>query len=83
MWFGEALSQQDIHQAALSAQNCDLFLVIGTSSLVQPAASFMQLAKSNGAKTVVINLEETVADHEADFVFHGKAGEILPELFSF
>ena len=83
VWFGEALSQQDIHQAALSAQNCDLFLVIGTSSLVQPAASFMQLAKSNGAKTVVINLEETVADHEADFVFHGKAGEILPELFSF
>ncbi|BBM82723.1 SIR2 family NAD-dependent protein deacylase [Candidatus Uabimicrobium amorphum] len=81
VWFGEALRKQDINQAVLSSQNCDLFLVIGTSCLVQPAASFMQLAKSEGAKTAVINLEETVADHHADFVFHGKAGEVLPELF--
>ncbi|WP_372369646.1 NAD-dependent deacylase [Candidatus Uabimicrobium sp. HlEnr_7] len=82
VWFGESLSKSNINQAFLSAQNCDLFLVIGTSSLVQPASSLIQIAKSSGAKTAVINLEETVADHDADFVFHGKAGEILPELFS-
>lgn len=80
VWFGETLAMSDIHQATQTAQNCDLFMVIGTSCVVYPAAQFIHMAKSHGAKIAIVNLEPTPMDVIADFIFYGKSGEILPQI---
>jgi NAD-dependent deacetylase len=54
--------------------------VIGTSALVQPAASFALVAKEQGARVVEINLEVTPYSHKLDLALRGKAGEILPQV---
>lgn len=81
VWFGEALEQHNVTQAVHTAEKCDLFMVVGTSCLVHPAAQFINMAKSNGAKVAIVNLDPTPADGMADFLFHGKSGDILPQLF--
>lgn len=81
VWFGESLEQKNISQAVNTAQNCDLFMVVGTSCVVHPAAQFISLAKSSGAKVAIVNLDPTPADSLADFLFHGKSEEVLPEIF--
>jgi NAD-dependent deacetylase len=55
-------------------------LVIGTSAVVQPAASMALEAKESGAAVVEINLEKTPHSHVMDFTLLGKAGEVLPRL---
>ena len=80
VWFGESLSTSVLQTAANAATRAQLFLVIGTSALVQPAASLPLLAQQNGAKLVEINLEETPLSAQADASFWGKAGELLPRL---
>ena len=64
-----------------SLRSCNIFIAIGTSGLVYPAAGFARTAKSYGAKTVLVNLE-ALESGESDFdeVHIGKAEEILPEL---
>ncbi len=57
-----------------------MFLVIGTSALVHPAASLPVSAKRSGAVVIEINLEETPLSPFADISLRGKSGEILPEL---
>jgi NAD-dependent deacetylase len=80
VWFGEIL-QRDILETALQASRmCNVFLSIGTSGLVQPAATLPMLAKQNGAVIVEINVEETPLTPSVDYNFRGKSGEILPEL---
>lgn len=80
VWFGEPLIPGVLKVAIDQIGKADVFMSIGTSNLVQPAASFYQLAKDHGAVTVEINLEPTPNSGLMDFALHGKAGEILPEL---
>jgi NAD-dependent deacetylase len=78
VWFGEMLPQDVIHQAYLAAENASVFLSIGTSALVQPAASLPVMAKNRGAYLVEINVEPTVLSSHADEFLQGKSGEVLP-----
>ncbi len=80
VWFGEPLIPGVLKLAIDRVAKADVFLSIGTSNMVQPAASFYQLAKDHGAVTIEINLEPTPNTGLMDFALHGKAGEILPEL---
>ena len=57
--------------------DCDLFLVVGSSLLVQPAATLPAVAKQQGARLVIINKDATPLDSMADLVFHTSASEVL------
>jgi NAD-dependent SIR2 family protein deacetylase len=80
VWFGESLSERDV-AAALEATDCDVFLTVGTSALVFPAAGFAFDARRRGALTVEINLDETVASSAVDLTIRGLAEEVLPALY--
>jgi NAD-dependent deacetylase len=80
VWFGEALPVDPLERAIRAVEACDLMLVIGTSSLVQPAASMADAALARGAPVVEINLEPTPLSDLATVALHGKAGEILSRL---
>ncbi len=78
--FGEQLPYKELQAAQQDARQCDCMLIIGSSLEVEPAASLPALAKRNGAKVVMINLEETFFDNHADIVIHGDAAQILPQI---
>ena len=80
VWFGEALPRDQLEAAVEAARGCDVFLSIGTSGVVQPAASLAFAAHNRGAVVVEINAEPTPLTSKANFVFHGRSGEILPGL---
>jgi NAD-dependent deacetylase len=82
VWFGEPLRAAAIRRASEAAASCDLMLVVGTSALVQPAASLPMIAKAHGAYVVEVNPEPTPLTSLADESHHGKAGEILPDLLA-
>jgi NAD-dependent deacetylase len=79
VWFGEMLDPAVIARAS-AALSCDVFLSIGTSSVVYPAAGFLHDAKSRGAFTVEINPEETPMSADVDVVLRGGAEDVLPRL---
>lgn len=78
--FGENLSAQTLKTASEKAKSCDVCLVIGTSSLVYPAASLPEIARQSGAKVIEINPEETSLTASANVSIRRRAGEFLPEL---
>lgn len=80
VWFGEALPEDALQSAREASGNCDIFFSIGTSSLVQPAASLPYLALDHGALVVEINPTETPLSSQATYTLHGAAGEVLPGL---
>ena len=80
VWFGESLDSALLNRAVQASRTCQVMLVIGTSAVVQPAASLAFEAKQTGAVVAEINLEETPNSGIMDFVLLGKAGEILPKL---
>ncbi|HLO31974.1 MAG TPA: NAD-dependent deacylase [Anaerolineales bacterium] len=80
VWFGEALPRDQLEAAVEAARACDVFFSIGTSGVVQPAASLAFAAHNRGALVVEINAEPTPLTPKADYALHGKSGEILPEL---
>ncbi len=80
VWFGETLPRDAIERAFQEARQCDVFFSIGTSAVVEPAASLPRLAKSSGAFLVEINPNETPISGIADVVVRSKAGEALPEV---
>lgn len=80
VWFGEMLPEAALRAAWAAAGECDLFLSIGTSAVVQPAASLISVAAARGAKTVEINREPTPISGGVDWSVLGKSGEILPRL---
>lgn len=80
VWFGEALDPGILKAAVEAAGNCRLMLVVGTSSVVQPAASLALEAKSAGSYVAEINLEPTPHSRFMDLSLQGKAGDILPRL---
>ncbi|KZY62250.1 NAD-dependent protein deacylase [Oleiphilus sp. HI0071] len=76
VWFGEMpLYMDEIYQAL---EQCDLFLSIGTSGNVYPAAGFVEIANRAGAETIEINLEPSAVHTSFDRHVEGKAGEALP-----
>ncbi|MFT5612373.1 MAG: NAD-dependent deacetylase [Arenicella sp.] len=76
VWFGEMpLYMDEIYQALAE---CDLFIAIGTSGNVYPAAGFVQMANQAGAHTLEINLEQSSVATDFDDAIYGKAGEVLP-----
>ena len=80
VWFGEMPYFLDEISGALT--NCDLFIAVGTSAQVYPAAGFVQAAKDAGATTVEVNLEPTAASHWFDLSLIGPASIKLPMLMS-
>lgn len=82
VWFGENLPQLALQSAIRAAAACDLFLTVGTSAIVQPAASLPLTALENNVPTVEINPQATPITPYIDFVLNGPAGEILPALIA-
>ena len=82
VWFGEILPIDAFRLAETHARKCDLFISVGTSGVVYPAAGLSSLAKSSGAFLAEINTEPTELSSIMDVTFQGKSGEILPELIS-
>lgn len=80
VWFGEALPRDQLEAAVIAARSCEIFFSIGTSGIVQPAASLAFAAHHRGAALVEINAEPTPLTPKADYVLQGKSGEILPRL---
>ncbi len=80
VWFGEALPRPALAAAVEAAQACDLFFAIGTSALVQPAASLPFEAIRRGAVTVEINADVTPLTPRVTHALRGLAGEVLPAL---
>ena len=80
VWFGEALPAAELEAASAAARSCDLFLSVGTSGVVYPAASLPYEALENGATVVEVNPDRTPLSASADFSLRGRAGEVLPEL---
>lgn len=79
--FGESLPEEAFVQAARETRNAELFIVLGSSLAVSPANFFPVEAKENGAKLVIINMEPTDVDDEADLVINErKISEVLQEL---
>lgn len=82
VWFGEPLPARELEAAMQAARACQVFFSIGTSGLVQPAASLPFLARQAGALVVEVNAEATPLTPLVDFVLTGKSGQILPELIA-
>jgi NAD-dependent deacetylase len=80
VWFGEMLPEPTLTEAFRLSAGCQLFLSIGTSSLVHPAAALPRLALEAGATLVEINPHATPLSESAHFVLNGPAGEVLPAL---
>lgn len=75
--FGQAMPQDQMARAEQATLSADLFVVLGSSLVVFPAAGFPMLAKRNGATLVIVNREATDLDEIADFVVHGEIGPTL------
>ncbi len=75
--FGQAMPEIQMARAQDETQNCDLFIVLGSSLVVYPAAGFPQIAKRRGAKLVILNRDPTDQDDDADLVMHGEIGPTM------
>jgi NAD-dependent deacetylase len=80
VWFGEPLPEEAIENATAAASHCDVFLSIGTSTVVEPAASLPFVARQAGAMVIEINPESTLLTAAAQISLRGLAGDILPQL---
>jgi len=78
--FGQAMPEAPMARAREEALNCDLFLVLGSSLVVYPAAGFPLLAKENGAALVIVNREATEQDAYADLVIHDEIGAVMRDV---
>ncbi|MHC4948201.1 MAG: SIR2 family NAD-dependent protein deacylase [Planctomycetota bacterium] len=82
VWFGEMLPPAAWAAAERACTTCDVLLVVGTSAVVYPAAGLIGLAKSAGAKVVIVNTESSDASDLADVELLGPAGEIVPRVLT-
>jgi len=80
VWFGESLPRDQLERSVEAARACEVFFSIGTSGVVQPAASLAYSARNHGAVVIEINAEPTPLTPKVDFFIQGKSGEILPAL---
>jgi NAD-dependent deacetylase len=77
--FGQSMPAAEMHAAREQSMACDLFLSLGSSLVVYPAAGFPEIAKRNGARLVIINRDSTGMDHLADLVINDSIGAVLAE----
>ena len=82
IFFGEALPEAVLQEATWRASHCDLFIAIGSSLVVYPAAYMPLYAKQSGAKLVIVNLTPTPADRTADVVIHASAGGVMERVLA-
>lgn len=80
VWFGEPLPAEALEAALRASRRADLFLVLGTSAVVYPAAALPRMALEHGARLIEVNLEPTELSSAADISLHGKIGELLPQI---
>ena len=80
VWFGESLAEEDLQRSHAALRSCDLLLIVGTSGVVYPAASFATVAKAAGAFVVELNLDPTPNSDLVDVSVRGRAKDILPAL---
>jgi NAD-dependent deacetylase len=80
VWFGEKLPFDQLEGAVEAAGTCEVFISVGTSGVVQPAASLAHAARNRGAVVVEVNAEPTPLTSKANYFLQGKSGEILPNL---
>jgi len=80
VWFGEALPSAVLDASARAAREAEVFLVIGTSAVVYPAAGLIDIARNSGAAVAEINLDETPYSGDVTWSVRGRAGEVLPLL---
>jgi NAD-dependent deacetylase len=78
--FGQALVEADVARAAAAAERADVFLALGTSLTVYPAAGLPELAKRHGARLLIVNNEPTPLDEVADVVINASLTEVVPAL---
>lgn len=81
--FGQSMPEKETQEAYRRSSLCDLFIVIGSSLVVQPAASMPLVAKRNGARLVIINRDPTLYDDMADLVIHGQAGSAMAGILEY
>ena len=75
--FGQSMPQAAMHRAEMETLACDLFIAVGSSLVVYPAAGFPVVAKRNGAKLIILNRDPTDLDVYADLVLNREIGEVL------
>ena len=80
VWFGEELDPANIQSSIEALQSSEVVLVIGTSGVVQPAASFAAVAKSSGAFIVEVNLDSSGITGDMDVTLRGNASRLVPKL---
>jgi NAD-dependent deacetylase len=80
VWFGEALPPEVFGAAVEAAERCSLFLVVGTSAVVEPAASLARIAAACGAKVWEVNPEQTPLTPICDRSWRSPAGKVMPEV---
>jgi len=80
VWFGEMLPEEALRKADESMTWCDLFISVGTSSIVYPAAGYIEIAAARGARTMEINRDETGCSSLVTWSLRGNSGEVLPKL---
>jgi len=81
--FGQSMPEKETQEAYHRSSSCDLFIVIGSSLVVQPAASMPLVAKRSGAKLVIINRDPTPYDDMADLVIHAQAGPTMAGILEY
>ena len=79
VWFGESIPKAALQTADITAKSCDVFLSIGTSSLVWPAAGLAEIAQQRGAIVIELNLDGTPLTSQSNFALRGKSGVVLPD----
>src|SRR5205807_5965940 len=80
VWFGEALNPADLAQSDAALQSCELLLIIGTSGVVYPAASFASVARTAGAFVAELNLDPTPNSSVVHVSVAGRARDLVPQL---
>lgn len=80
VWFGEPLPDDALEIAMKAARTCDVFLSVGTSALVEPAASLPFVARQSGAMVIEVNRESTPLTNVAQISLRGAAGVVLPQI---
>ena len=78
--FGQAMPEKETREAYERSSHSNLFIVIGSSLVVHPAASMPSVAKRNGARLIIINRDPTPYDDTADLVIHGEAGPTMEKI---
>jgi NAD-dependent deacetylase len=81
VWFGESLPKEAVHLAT-TACSCDVFITVGTSAVVYPAAGLLHHAKACGAFTAEINVDDTPASSSVDAAVQAPAEQVLPHIIT-